>query len=169
VKRRLLSILAFLSLLACLAVVGLWAWSFRVGSVFGYYADRASDGWYHNLYVASYSGRVSFLAARQKFDDGLTHGRFHGWQDLDTAARPIPGFAGFGVQQLAGREMAWTEIRVPHWFVALVAAVPPVLWAGIWYRRRRRGPGLCSVCGYDLRATPDRCPECGRIADDCAG
>ena len=54
------------------------------------------------------------------------------------------------------------ELVVPLWAVALPAAVMPALW--VWRRlnaRSRRAAGLCPGCGYDLRATPGRCPECG--------
>jgi len=56
-----------------------------------------------------------------------------------------------------------TGVVVPCWFVVLMAAILPAraVWANL--RRRRRGVGCCPSCGYDLRATPDRCPECGRV------
>jgi hypothetical protein len=53
---------------------------------------------------------------------------------------------------------------LPHWFVALLSAILPDLW---WRGRRRRlrqhrlAHKLCVTCGYDLRGTPERCPECG--------
>jgi hypothetical protein len=61
------------------------------------------------------------------------------------------------------------DIRGPYWALFLVFAILPFLWAASWPLRAVRArrllihSGKCPHCGYDLRATPDRCPECGTI------
>ena len=62
----------------------------------------------------------------------------------------------------AGR--VWTLVMPPWVFAAGCAVVAVALDVGRRLRRRRRGrrvQGLCPVCGYDLRSSPGRCPECG--------
>jgi hypothetical protein len=56
-------------------------------------------------------------------------------------------------------------LGVPLWVIAAPFAVLPAVSAGAWLRRRHRVVrGLCLTCGFDLRATPQRCPECGTAA-----
>jgi hypothetical protein len=59
---------------------------------------------------------------------------------------------------------------VPYWAVALAASLlPGALAARRVSRRSNRSAGACPACGYDLRATPGRCPECGRVASVSSG
>lgn len=69
-----------------------------------------------------------------------------------------------GVFGVAG---AWYAVVVMPLWVCLALSVPaPAVWAARRVRsRRRRHRGLCPDCGYDLRACPDRCAECGRVVD----
>lgn len=63
-------------------------------------------------------------------------------------------------------------VRVPHWFVMLLTGPPALLYLrrlGALRRRHRIRRGLCGRCGYDLRATGGRCPECGEPVPARAG
>jgi hypothetical protein len=63
-------------------------------------------------------------------------------------------------QEVAG---SWFfTAAAPHWFLALVLAVPVLAWGRRrWVLWRRARGGRCLACGYDLRFSGDRCPECG--------
>ncbi|HVX87146.1 MAG TPA: hypothetical protein VH253_20345 [Phycisphaerae bacterium] len=48
-----------------------------------------------------------------------------------------------------------------YYLLFLVALYPVMHAISMWRQRRRHSQDLCTRCGYDLRASKDRCPECG--------
>lgn len=74
-------------------------------------------------------------------------------------------FLGFRVA--AGTLGTWrwkfNAILVPYWALLIPLAIPPMFgFRRVILRARRKRRGQCLACGYDLRQSPDRCPECGR-------
>ena len=55
---------------------------------------------------------------------------------------------------------------LPLWWPLVLGLPLPLIAMARWaHARRRLSYGLCVICGYNLRATPDRCPECGTAAE----
>lgn len=78
-----------------------------------------------------------------------------------SAARINSGQADFSLPRIR-----WfpDRVYVAHWLISLLTLPLPVIallrWVG---RSRRYSEGFCVACGYDLRASVDRCPECGAV------
>jgi hypothetical protein len=84
--------------------------------------------------------------------------------DLPSPRRGWKDGLGFGRVSSTQRSVRVRGVVVPHWFPMILFATLPLTRLGRFIRRRRRKvAGRCAKCGYDLRATPDRCPECGAI------
>jgi hypothetical protein len=71
-------------------------------------------------------------------------------------------FAGLSLRR-SGSPLNTRLITVPFWLFAAITAIPPLLaLRRKLHERRCWHLARCPSCGYDLRATPNRCPECGR-------
>ena len=77
---------------------------------------------------------------------------------------PTHHLGDFGIARGFGRGSRDWLVAAPFWFLCLLLALPSmtrVVILATVRRRHRRMHGRCVACGYYLRATRDRCPECG--------
>jgi hypothetical protein len=173
----LLNAVTVLSLLLCVGTVVLWVRSYRMTEQINW---RNAGGW---RAVRSVRGDVEvalLLADWSNYPWEFRAPRY----ERDAAGPPYNYLRLMGGNwddvnfNWEWRSFAWHHKRntrlgtlhaegfVPFWSVAATTALPPLGWTALRIRsrrRRQRGVGLCPHCGYDLRATPDRCPECGAV------
>jgi hypothetical protein len=187
-KRWLFNILLASSLLLCLASAILWGRSYFVGEVAQCYRMTTLDAMNddcENYLLSSGNGGVALGWGMHRFRTSTAEemtqlrkeklgyvydGRFHAsWASFASPLRyagptsdPEHYALGFGFEYgSSGPRRGW-RVKFPWALPCAAAAVYPVV---VFWRRRRaakvRNAGCCSHCGYDLRASKERCPECG--------
>jgi hypothetical protein len=182
--RRVLNLVTILSLLLCAAVVALGVGSYSTGYSLWW---GPPDGYFHLDGVVCLRGSV--FAYRNRVhpglwvpDEALDHPQPEPpprlvWQRVPSDFNQqfktnLAGFRswhGFGSWRGRSHVMGYHCWFFPLWVAAAVPAVVPaaralVVLSRIARRRSRARRGVCAACGYDLRATPGKCPECGTPA-----
>ena len=150
VKHALFNASALLSLLLCVGVVALYVRAFTCRDEFKTSILR------HDCIIATFPHHAHVILASSSAVHAFPSSIRYGLSQYPSRAKYLE-------PRLSSTGLYWA-ISIPFWLPMLITVAIP-LWvaAGQWRRRRRAGAGLCPMCGYDLRATPDRCPECGTI------
>ena len=191
-KRHVFTVLSALSLLLFVAAAALWVrsyWASDTLYILRWDDDDHLTFFTQDVYVAGRGGigfsRMVESGDRATFRNELESGRkARGWAIHSPQwRRGEPKYPRFHLLstddpnrrfhwrrwakgEFKGRPgtQYWYDLIVPLWCLALPSSLAPLLWTVRWSRTRRRiRRGLCPSCGYDLRETPDRCPECGHV------
>ena len=177
--RILLNCLTVVSLILLIATIWLWVRSYQRADYLYWFESQRPQTSRFEVRLFSGLGGVTFLARSWKPSFAHTY-EAGGWRQMGGRDWDVPQYAGGGATK--GRAAnrfgfaferrpddslgPFVRIVTPVWLLASVFAAIPLarlaarlapIARGIWVRER----GLCPGCGYDLRATPDRCPECG--------
>ena len=158
--RKLFTFAADVSALLCVGFCVMWLRSYRTGDAFTRYTRAA-------LYSGEIGrGRV-WVARDTRWGTPEPSFAHAGVRPPHPIAAPvgIPGRLGFFLDRRPGRRgEPRFSVVFPIWLaVAVTAVLPAWVTPGRIRRWRRRARGACLSCGYDLRATPERCPECGAV------
>ena len=161
VLRHLFTFSAGLSLLLCVYVCMHWVESWMLSS-------RAWGGVGRlHVRVEHYRGLVEFGVYRNKSDGKSGPPR----QPLRTPRvwdlGPLVVEWGHTSNPMSAgiwRGADFVRVQSAHWLLAAPLAVAPGVWLLRRRLARRRRAGCCLACGYDMRASPGRCPECGTPA-----
>jgi len=174
--------LALMSMLMCLAAAALWVRSDDgIGVARNSYTDHIDQSSqveeYQSLGIGiistdselgiyfdrlRYKGPATGLRVRSEYEY-FEWGTMAQDQFLLLAEKALRKF-GFWLDWKLTRERQFLLLGVPFWFAVIVFGVAPAIRAHQWRKARKRRRGhLCSSCGYDLRATPEHCPECGTV------
>jgi hypothetical protein len=187
--KRLLNVLLVAGLLLLfIATVLLWARShwWRRDSVDVWHSDGHSV--FSGIHVLSSDGEIlvqTFANHFKRWDSPYNNVRKKGpfdhcWYNVDSDLLPLGDFSEIGnhfgfAAKLSIQDDRWdvyTErnIYFPDWpLLVLLGALPALRAVQVISARRRRLAGRCAKCGYDLRATRDRCPECGAVTTNAPG